>query len=137
MSKNTSTEHALKSTKKKSKSELLKEFAELPNDKKLSKVTCLYMRKCFAGGAVKDGKFNFRGYNYVSGIILDNMAKHDLVFIYQYLLDYERKDYPSIFRVLTEAKAWNEKQKALTEKERTKGLKAKKYEDFSVEELLR
>lgn len=94
------------------------------------------MKKCFATGAFTDGKFNFKGYNYVSGIILDNMAQHDLAILYQYLLDYERKDYPSIFRVLKEAKQWNEKRKTLNEKEKTRSLNAKKYDDFTVEELL-
>lgn len=135
MSKNTSTEHALKSTKEKSKSELLKEFAELPTEKKLSKVVCLYLKKCGTFGLIVNGKFNFRGYNYVSSIIIDNMKKHDLTIIYQYLLDYSKNDKPSIYRVLQQAKEWNEQQKALTEKERTKSLNAKKYEDFSVEEL--
>lgn len=95
----------------------------------------MYLKKCGTFGLIVDGKFNFRGYNYVSGIVIDNMAKHDLTIIYQYLLDYDKKDKLSIYRVLSEAKAWNEKQKTLAEKERTKGLQAKKYEDFSVEEL--
>lgn len=125
------------SRKKKSKSELLQEFVGLPVEKQLSKVVCLYLRKCWNGGAFDKGKFNFKAYNYVSGIVLDNLKKHDLTLIYQYLLDYDKKDYPSIFRVLSEAKHYNNQVKAQTEKEKVKAMNVKKYEDFSVEELLR
>lgn len=93
------------------------------------------MKRCLGSEAFKDGRLNFRAYNYVNGIILDNLARQDLTVIYNYLLDYDKKGYASIHRIFSEAKAYNEKQKAMTEKERTKELKAKKYEDFSVEEL--
>ncbi len=106
-------------------------------EKRLSKVVCLYLRKCFKGGAFVDGKFNFRAYNYVAGIMIDNLKKHDLSVIYQYLLDYEKKDYPSIFRILSEAQKFNQTVKAQSEKEKVKAMNIKKYEDFSVEELLR